>query len=178
MASQLSAKRYARAVFDIAREKNELERWLADLKQVAGLAADGRAVAWLESASVKTDLKNQFLQASLNDISPLAMNLVKLLIARGNLAAINAITGAYEALLNRHRGLEIATVTSATALDDATEAAIKQQLAAITGETIQIKTKVDPAVLGGFIAKIGDHVIDGSASHRLEALKLELGHRR
>jgi F-type H+-transporting ATPase subunit delta len=178
MARQLSAKRYAQAIFDIAREKDELEQWLADLKQVAGLAADGRTVAWLESARTEADLKNQLLQARLGDISPLAMNLVNLLLSRGNLAAIVAIIGAYEVLLNRHRGLEIATVTSAVALDDTAEAAIRKQLGAITGKDIQIETKIDPAVLGGFIAKIGDRVIDGSAAHRLEALKFELGRRR
>lgn len=178
MASQVSAKRYAQAVFDIAREKDGLDRWLADLKQVAAFAADARTVAWMESAQTDSEQKDQFLAASLSDISPLAMNLVKMLLERDALAAAGAIADAYEALLNEHRGLAVATVTSAVSLDDKAAAAIKKQLGAITGKDIQIETKVDPAVRGGFIAKIGDRVIDGSAAHRLEALKITLGQRR
>jgi len=178
MAGQLSAKRHAQAVFEIALEKDELERWRADLKQIAALGDDKRAVAWLESAKVSADHKSRYLKEALGDVSPLARNLVELLLARRSLGAAGAIAAAYEERLREHRGITAATVTSAVKLDEATQRRLREELAAITGREIELETRIDPAVVGGFVAKVGDRLLDGSTRHRLEALRQDLAYRR
>lgn len=177
MAGQLSAKRHAQAVFEIALEKDELERWQSDLEQIAALAGDERAVAWLESAKTSADHKSRYLEEVLGGISALARNLVELLLSRRSLNAAPAIAAAYEARLREHRGVETATVTSALKLDETAQNRLREELAAIVGREIELTTRVDPAVVGGFVALVGDRLLDGSTRHRLEAMRQEIKNR-
>jgi len=176
LTTQLSAKRYAQAVFEIALEKDELEPWQSALGKIAALAADERAAAWLESAKSSAEHKSRYLEDVLGGVPPLARNLVALLLSRRSLGAAAAIAAAYEARLREHRGVETATVTSALKLDEAAERRLREELTAITGREIELTTRVDPAVVGGFVAKVGDRLLDGSTRHRLEALRQELKH--
>ena len=61
---------------------------------------------------------------------------------------------------------------------EAAEHRLREELAAIAGREIELTTRVDPAVVGGFVALVGDRLLDGSTRHRLEALRQELAYRR
>jgi F-type H+-transporting ATPase subunit delta len=74
-------------------------------------------------------------------------------------------------LAARTREHEVAEVRSAVPLDEAQQQRIAQALSRATGKQIEVKVVVDPTVLGGLVATIGDMVIDGSVRHRLEQLK-------
>jgi len=171
MAGGFSAKRYAAAVFEIARERDELDRWQGELDAVIQLRRDAALAAWLDNPKVGLDLKREYLEAALGRVSPLGRNLVYLLITRGRLGAIAEIAAAYAARLNEHRGLVPARVTTAASLDQATEDSLKARLREITGRDVLLSTEVDPAVLGGFVARIGDKLLDGSTRSRLKALR-------
>ena len=105
MASGFSAKRYAQAVFEIALERDELDKWPADLAAVIELREDAALAAWLDNPKVGLEIKREYLEAVLKEVSPLACNLAYLLITRGRLGAVAEIAAAYEARLNEHRGL-------------------------------------------------------------------------
>ena len=79
MAKRVHAKRYSQAVFEIALETKELDRWQSDLRKIATLSEDARFIAWLESPKFHFDDKTSLLSEQLVDINPLALNLAYLL---------------------------------------------------------------------------------------------------
>ncbi len=171
MAGGFNARRYAEAVFEIARERDELNQWQAELAGLVKLREDAALAAWLDNPKVGLELKREYLEAVLTGVSPLARNLVYLLIQRGRLNGLADIAAAYEDRLNRHLGRLPARVTSAVTLDPETEAEIKARLSAITGQEVILRTEVDPALVGGFVARIGDKLLDGSTRSNLRALR-------
>ncbi len=171
MASGFSAKRYAVAVFEIARERDELDKWQAELDAVLTLRRDTALAAWLDNPKVGLEIKREYLEAALGQVSALTRNLVYLLITRGRLAGLAEIATAYAARLNEHRGLVPARVTTAAPLDGATRDKLKARLHQITGQDVVLSTNVDPALVGGFVARIGDKLLDGSTRSNLKALR-------
>ncbi len=174
MARRVYAKRYAQAVFNIAVERNEMDRWQSDLSQIASLAEDASLTALLESPKVNFDIKARLLAGRLSEVNPLALNLVSLLVTRGRLSMVGDIADEYQRLLDSHRGIEAAEVTTAISLDDADRKRLAEQLGAITGKKVVLKAEVDPGVVGGIAARIGGKLLDGSTRSRLAALKREL----
>jgi F-type H+-transporting ATPase subunit delta len=177
MARRAYARRYSQAVFKIALETNELDRWQSYLNRVAGLAADASLVSLLQSTVIHYDVKFRLLSEQLSDVSPLMLNLVYLLIARGQLGLLGDITDEYERLLNSHRGIEWAGVTTAVPLDDGERQRLAEQLTAIIGKRVILKEEVDPGLLGGITVRVGGKLMDGSTRSKLMALKRELAHR-
>jgi len=174
MARRGYAKRYSQAVFEIARERKELDRWQSDLRKIASLREDATPIAWLENPRVHFDIKTRFLSERLGDINPLALNLACLLVARGRLSMAGDIADEYQRLLDSYRGIERAEVTTAIPLDDEDKQSLAQRLGAVVGKKVVVKPKVDPNLIGGIVARIGDKLLDGSTSSRLLALKREL----
>ena len=174
MARRVYAKRYARAVFEIALERNELDGWQSDLRQVAVLASDASLIAFLESPKAGSDVKTRLLSERFGDVNPLVLNLVHLLLARGRLGMLGEIADEYQRLLDSHRGVERAEVTTAVPLDDRDREELGKQLGAILGKKVVVESEVDPGVIGGITARIGGKLLDGSTRSRLLALRREL----
>ena len=175
MGRKIYARRYAQAVFEIALEANELDRWQSDLGKIARLASDASLVAVLESPKLHFDVKARLLSESLGDVSPLALNLLYLLITRGRrLGMVGDIADEYGRLLDSHRGIEHAEVTTAIPLADEDKQKLSERLSAIIGKKVALKADVDPGVVGGIVARIGGKLLDGSTRSRLVSLKREL----
>ena len=174
MTRKVYTRRYAQAVFEIALETKELDRWQSDLQKIAGLAKDVTLVAFLESLKIPFDDKARLLSELLKSINPLALNLVYLLAARGKLRTIGDIADDYQRLLDSHRGIEMAEVVTATDLDEEDKRRLAEHLSAIVGKKVTLKTEVEPELIGGVIARIGGKLLDGSTRSKLEALKKEL----
>ena len=174
MARRVYARRYSQAVFDIALEAKELDRWQADLRKIVNLAEDAAVATFLESPKINFDDKARLISERLNGINPLALNLVYLLVARGRLSMIGDIADDYQRLLDNYRGIEPAEVTTAIPLDEEDKLRLAEHLSAVVGKKVVIKSKVDPGVIGGITARIGDKLLDGSTRSKLEALKKEL----
>ncbi len=171
MARKGSALRYAQAVFQIARELNDLDRWQADLNKVSILSTSAELVGWLENPKVRFEVKRDTLAKHFSDVNPLALNLLYLLVSRGRVGAITEVAANYRRLLNAHRGIQEAEVTTAIALDPDDERRLAERLGTLIGKKLVIKPKVDPVIKGGFIARIEDKILDGSTASRLQALK-------
>ena len=84
------------------------------------------------------------------------------------------ISGEYQRLLDSHRGIERAEVTTAMPLGDEDQQRLAEQLSAIVGKKVVLKSEVDPSIVGGIMARIGGKLIDGSTRSQLMALKREL----
>lgn len=174
MARTVYAKRYSQAVFEIALEKRELERWQSDLNKVAGLAGDAALITALENPKFHFNDKVRLLSAPLGDINPLALNLVYLLLAKSRLSQIGEIADEYQRLLDSYRGIEEAAVITTIPLDDEDKLKLAERLGVIAGKKVVIKSEVDASLVGGIVARIGGKLLDGSIRSRLEALKRAL----
>ena len=174
MARRFYAKRYAQAVFEIALGRKELDRWQSDLRTIASLGEDSTVIAWLENPKFRFDDKVRLLSERLGDLNPLTLNLVYLLVARGRLSMIGSIADEYQRLLDSYRGIEPAEVITAVPLDDDDKLRLGERLGAVVGKKVVVKPKVDSSLIGGFIARIGGKLLDGSTRCKLEALRREL----
>ena len=169
-----SGKRYAQAVFELALERNELESWQKGLEKIAELTKDEELMALLQNPRLPFDAKKTLLQKQLAEINPLAFNLALLLVKKGLLRIGQQIFQQYISLLDIHQGIERAKVTTAFPLDDTEREKIAHRLGDIANRKVVIDSQIDPTIIGGFIARMGDKLIDGSIHQKLESLKKNL----
>jgi F-type H+-transporting ATPase subunit delta len=167
-----AARRYAQAVFDIAKDAGTIDRWLADLKTLGGAFGSPEVVRALEDPKLKESeqrtIVNERLAAS--KIDPLALNLIYLLVRRNRLALLPRIVQTYQQLYNSEKGIVVADVTSAVQLSEAQQRQVISQLSQVTGKTIQLRVHHDPRILGGLVTRIGDELIDTSVATRFATL--------
>ncbi len=174
MPKKASARRYAQAVFEIALERKELEQWQSDLKKLVDTVSDDTFLAALESPKIKFEDKARLLSERLTDINPLALNLVYILITRAGVGMIVNIAEEYQRLLDGYHGIEPAEVITAVPLDDKDIQKLTENLGALVGKKVVLKSEVDPDILGGIIARVGGKLLDGSTRSKLVALRREL----
>lgn len=171
MARRIYAKRYSQAVFEIALETNELDRWQSDLRRIVTLSEDTALIAFLESPKFRFDDKARLLSERLGDINPLALNLAYLLVARGRLDMTGDIADEYQRLLDAYYGIEQVEVATAIPLGDEDKLELGERLSAVVGKKVVLKPEVDSSVIGGIMVRVGGKLIDGSVHSKLMALK-------
>jgi F-type H+-transporting ATPase subunit delta len=173
-----SVKRYAQAVFEIALESNKLKEWQSDLSKFAKLVDDDEFVGLVENPKIHFDLKKKMVQEKLGKTSPMVLNLTYLLVSKGKLRTAGQIAVEYERLLNEHYGIKTAEVTTAVPLDNAEAEKLGKHLESMVGAKVSMNVQVNPDIIGGFVARIDDSLIDGSIRNRLETLKKRLAETR
>jgi F-type H+-transporting ATPase subunit delta len=174
-ASSISARRYAEAVFDIADEEEKFLAWGADLQTIVGFTEESDVAKIIGSVRVPRDEKMRLLNAGLKgQISDEAMSLVRILNDREKVPLAGDIARIFDEKVDERRGVAHAVVTTAVPLTDDEAAAVAARLSSITGKTVDITPVVDPSIIGGVIARIGDQLIDASTRTRLKALRRSL----
>ncbi len=170
-----AATRYAQAVFSLGKERGTLDVWQSDLTNLATLTGDSRVSTYLSNPSITADTKLATLEASLpSTVQPELRNLAKLLVVRGRTNLIPQIREIFEDQVRAERGITVAQVTTSEPLTAEEEALVREKLAAMTGNTIEITATVDPDIIGGIVVRIGDQVIDGSVRNKLERMRTRL----
>jgi F-type H+-transporting ATPase subunit delta len=172
--TNVRATRYAEAAFGVARRDGALDAWLGALDRAAALFSDRLAEEYLTNPTVPPERKRAILAEALPGVPPNVANFLALLARRDRLALVPEIAAAFRRLVNEQRGIEVAQVTTAIPLDERQRSSIAARLAARTGKQITLETHVDPSILGGVVAQIGDDVIDGSVRGRLERIRRAL----
>jgi F-type H+-transporting ATPase subunit delta len=175
MTNKTAALRYARALMDVAiKERVDLEGVERDLAAFAGLFTEHPT---LEKVLLNPAVPVPRKRAAVDEITarmqplPIVAKLLALLAERDRLVLVPDLLASYRDRLLAHRNVVRAELTTATPLDDGRTAAIEQKLAAATGRTISLQTRIDPAIIGGVIARIGSTVYDGSVTRQLEKMK-------
>ena len=174
MARLTSGKRYAQAAFELALERGELDSWQAGLRKIAEMSTDEKLVALLKNPKLPLQVREALLTERLGKINPLALNLAYLLVKKHRLSIAGDISLQYDRLLDAHYGVEHVEVITALPLGDEDRERISSRFGEITGHKVVIDVQVDPSIVGGIKAKIGDTLIDGSIRNRLEALRKSL----
>ena len=170
------ARKYSRAIFEIAQEEDKLVEYGKELADVrAGLDSVPEAAAFLSNPQVETKAKKELLAKMFaGELSANVSNFLMLLVDKRRIALLAAIEDEYRGLSNEARGILIADVTTAAPVDDAQASSIKTKLESITGKQVELRLHEDKDIIGGVVVKIGDRRIDGSVAGRLETLKKEL----
>jgi len=174
MARKTYSKRYAQAIFALALERGEPERWQSDLGKINRVIEDAGVKSILKTPALSLEQKMDLLAPLTASISMEAVNLIKLLIKRKGTGDFSKIYADYNELYNDYLGREKAVVTTAVPLEKAIERQIAEKLSAITGKTVEIESHVNPAILGGLVVRIGEKLIDGSTLTQLARLRRQL----
>jgi F-type H+-transporting ATPase subunit delta len=175
MPSGVAARRYAQAVFEMADERGALDQWERDLGRLADALGDPAIAAFFASPKTPTAEKLATARRILGpDAQPLVANLTGLLIERGRFGLLPALYAAFHDMVLARRGIAVADVTTAVPLDAQERAIVQQRLRQVVGKDIELRTAVDPGIIGGIIARVGDQLIDGSVTSQLRRLRDQL----
>jgi F-type H+-transporting ATPase subunit delta len=168
-------KRYAQAVFELARADDAFERWQRDLRAMAELVSDPAGQQLFDNPKIdraqKARVAERYLQPR---VTPVALNLARLLIQRDRFGQAERLVTTFEELVRDHQGVAVAEVVTAVPLDSAASAEISQQLGAVVGKRVELRRQVDPSIIGGIVARIDDYLIDGSVTGQLSRLRTRL----
>ena len=156
-------------------ETGELDAWLDDLALLAGALENQEFCDFLDAPQIPVGRKVEAIKRTFGDsIGRLPLNLASLLASRNVAHITPAIVDQFQRVLDAHLGIERAEVVSAVALSDKQQQRIEELLQRIVGKEIRMTSRVDPQILGGLVARVGDRVIDGSTSTKLHAMRREL----
>lgn len=176
MNGSMVAKRYALALFQIAREKQLLEKIeeeLRVLKEVLYLNEELTAV--LKSPKLSKEKKKEILSTSFSSLNPIILNTLLLMVDRHRQDEMIAVADTFIELANEERGIEEADVYSIRPLSDDEKAALSSSFAAKIGKkSLEIENIVDSNLLGGLKIRIGNRIFDGSLQGKLERLERQL----
>lgn len=164
---------YAAAILELAKAEGELERIGDELFRIArAFESSNELRAALTDPRLPADRKKAVIDDLLGEkMSPLATNLVNFVVGLGRGGDLPAIADRLAERAAAGRNKVIAEVRSASELDKKTIARLAVSLSKATGRDVEVKTVVDPSVIGGVVARVGDVVIDGTVSHRLEEIR-------
>jgi F-type H+-transporting ATPase subunit delta len=170
-----AARRYAEAAFQVAQADGTLDRWEADLATAAEILGRPDVAPVVGNPAVPVAQRLGVVQQLLGSrVSPQALRLISLLVERGRVNGLPKVRDDYHALLNAHRGVVEATVTSAVPLTADETAAIRSRVEAMAGSAIELRTEVNPDLIGGLTVQVRDRLLDASIRGRLERLRTQL----
>jgi F-type H+-transporting ATPase subunit delta len=168
------AGRYATALFELALEANAIEAVKDELDRFDALIAESADLTRLVRSPVfSVDQQSQALSAVLDraGIRGLAANFLKLVVSNRRLFAVRDMIKAFRNLVAQHKGEATAEVTVAETLKDQHVEALRAALKSVTGKDVDLDVKVDPAILGGLVVKLGSRMVDNSLRTKLNAMK-------
>jgi F-type H+-transporting ATPase subunit delta len=172
---ETAARRYAEAAFDIGRTDGTLDAWERHLGRLAALLEHAELSRVLEHPAIPFARKEAVLQQVIGgDVSREALALVLLMVRRGRPGAIGRMVEHFGELLRRERGITLAEIRTALPLDDGQRRAVQERLAALTGDSIEMREMVDEDLIGGIAVRIGDTLYDASVRSRLERLRARM----
>ena len=172
MPSGMAARRYAQAVFEMAEQGGALDRWERDLSRLADALGDPTVAAFFDSPQIPTGEKRAAVGRLLGEEGqPLALNLAGLLIDRGRFRMMPGLYHAFHSMLLERRGIAVGELTTAVPLSDEELDFVKRHLRIIVGKEVEVRTIVDPDIIGGIIVRVGDQLIDGSVTSQLRKLR-------
>lgn len=171
------AQRYATALFDLAKDGKKLDRVGDDLSGIVSLMAESSDLKRLiESPVISRENQGKAIQAvaakaGLDDLSG---RFLGILAEHRRLFALPAMAKAFADMLATHKGEIAAEVVSAVPLGPAELETLKKSIAGFVGQAVTVETRVDPALLGGVVVRVGSRMLDASLRTKLQQLEQAL----
>ena len=170
------AKRYARALFEVAQQVKSIELIEQELKTIVdALKGNSEFQQILSHPQISAENKKQMMDALLGDTATIqTKNFIHLLIQRHRESQLADIVDAFIELANQARGYADAVVTTAKPLTEDELNKLAAQFGNVLKKTLRVQSVVDPTILGGVIVRIGDRLYDGSIAGKLQRFQQNL----
>ncbi|EIJ43959.1 ATP synthase, F1 delta subunit [Beggiatoa alba B18LD] len=169
------ARPYAEAVLGLAKASGDFTQWSDDLRLLTMIVKDSAIAVVIANPRIeKSVLTNLLLDICADKIGSEAQNLVKVLIDNNRLSIVPYIAQEYEMLKAQQQGYETVELTSAFPVTEPQEQELSATLQKRLGKTVNISVKTDESLMGGWLVRVGDQVIDASIKGRLQQLATEL----
>jgi F-type H+-transporting ATPase subunit delta len=166
-------KGYARGIFEMASGEGTLDRVESELLAIARAVETSPDLrSKLTDPQLPLDKKQGVVDGLLGGrAAPLTVGVVQLVVSQNRISDLPAIATGVAEVAAASRDKAVAEVRSAVPLDEQTVARLASSLGRATGKDVEVKVIVDPGVIGGIVARVGDTVIDGSIAKRVESVR-------
>jgi F-type H+-transporting ATPase subunit delta len=167
---------YSEALFQAARERDEVEKTLEDMKYFDDAVAGNEELRlFFFGGQIAESQKREAIDALTGDMTLSARNFLKLLSDNDREEILHEVTLRYEELVKEHLGKVEVSVTTAVELSDEEREKVKERLQGmLEGKEVVLDTNVNPDLLGGAVFRFGGTMFDGSVRGRLSTLREEM----
>lgn len=170
------SSRYAKSLLDLAVERNELETVFQDMVLFQKMVSNRDLYLLLKSPIINATKKHSIFKALFEGkISNTTRSFFDIIVSKGREMYLPEITAEFISQYKHLKKISTVYLTTASEMSDSQLDEVKKKLlsASVTEDSIEFVTKVDPSLIGGFIAQIGDNLYDASVKHKLAQLKKE-----
>lgn len=178
--SAVLSRRYARAIFDIARRRGDAVALQDQLDAVAGAAEVCPDLPMVLANNEISLLRRERLIDALAErlaLAPITGNFLKVLVAKRRVPLLAGIVAAYRQLVADMEGIVAAEVTTSLPMTDERDMqAIASAVSQLTRRKAVVSMRVDPALVGGMVVRVGDEIYDGSVRTELKRMREQLLH--
>jgi F-type H+-transporting ATPase subunit delta len=167
------ASRYAKSLLDLAVEKGQLEKVNADMLHLQQITKSSRDfLNLLRSPIVSADKKQAVIDAVIGkNVSELTEAFTRLLVNKGREGELPEIITAFINQYKDKKGIHTVKLTTAVPVSDAVKNQLIEQVKKTSGlQNVELETKVDPSIIGGFVLQTGDKLIDASVAYDLKQI--------
>jgi len=169
-----AAIRYAKAILDIAQTSGKAEAVNNDMKSIVSTIAENTELKdFLSSPVIKMDVKKSALSEIFSNVQSETNSLFHLLFENKRFEILASIASEYTKLYDESNGVEVAKVTTAIAITPELQTKVLAKIAEFSNKKITIENVIDPAIIGGFILRVGDQQYNASVASKLSELKRE-----
>ena len=169
------AQVYARSLFEVAQEQGKLDVVREELGQITeALEENAELRLFFYSPYFSTDEKRDGLRRTVTDADPMTMNVLDILVENHRLPVLPRLRREYERRWREANNLLPVTVTSAVELDDSVIERIGDEIGRQTGRKVELTRQVDPSIVGGFVVRVGNAILDASVRNRLDQLRKQV----
>ena len=170
-----AAKRYARAIFELAEEEKKVDQWSQRLELVRQILANEQVRQVVRNPSIPTEERVAFVEKlDLPGLGAEGLNLLRLLVSNHRVDQADEIAAEFMSQADEAAGRIRATATTAVELSAADRDGFAKDLSAGIGKDVRLEVSVDPAILGGLVLQIGDRLLDASVAGRLQQLRRQV----
>ena len=169
-----AAIRYAKAILDIAQTSGKADAVNNDMKSIVNAVSESADLKdFLTSPIIKIEVKKSALSEIFSNVEKETNSLFHLLFENKRFEILEAIAIQYNKLFDESNGIEVAKVTTAFPITAELETKVLAKIAEFSNKKITIQNIVDPAIIGGFILRVGDQQYNASVASKLSELKRE-----
>ena len=167
------ARRYAKALFAVGKEDGKFEEYSVALQGMAQLYADTDLADSLTNPLYPMDVREKVMEGVVASIGidKVMANFLNLLVEKKRADVLPDIAEEYQIMVDEEKNVSHGTVVSAVELSKELQDKVQVTLEKITGKKVELTASVDPSIIGGIIAKVGDLELNGSIKTQLASLK-------